>query len=322
MTQALRFAAEDMGAGAVALAAQRMREAVDRGETASSALVHFTGAPAKLLRGVIAAGEASGRMAQALRVAGISFARAADLREKALGAMIYPAFVLAMTAATLLVFLVFVVPSLADVLGGDRQSLPIATRVLLSISTWMRADGPPAALLLLAAGLLASRSGKLRSSLAAWADGLAMHPLGAGVAPRLHYASFARLAALSIEAGVPSAIAFETATAGVGSEQARRSLLRAAQAIRVGAGPSEALVRFAHPPRTLVSLMRIGEQSGRMAESLNHAADLMAAEAEERLRRLGAAAGPAVTLFLGAMIGGVVLSLFLGLMAMTDASAL
>ncbi|KAF0174202.1 MAG: General secretion pathway protein F [Alphaproteobacteria bacterium] len=320
LTQALRFASEELSADAAA-AATRMREVTEQGEPASQALASLDGAEARLLHGVFVAGESSGRLAEALEVAAEAFARAAEMRARIATALIYPAFVIAATIATLGCFLLLVVPTLAQAFEGVEDRLPASTQSLLALSAWLQANG----LVLLAASgavaALAIASDSVRAAAARIIDAVLASPASLEVAAPLEYANFARLAALSLDAGVPSATAFAAAAAGVRNGAIRAQLERAVAAIRVGETPSTALARLARPPRALMRLVLVGEETGRLAEALRNAGALLASDAEQRLQRLGAIAGPIVTLVLGGLVASVVMSLFLGLLALSDVAA-
>jgi len=317
LAQALRFAGDEVR-GPAAAAAVRLREATERGERPSSALEQFGGAPAKLLSGVILAGETSGRLAEALEVAATSFERSTTLRTRVSTALIYPAFVIAATLSTLMAFVFFVVPTMATAFEGSEAQLPSSTRDLLAISAWVRAHGLLAALGAGAAGFIAWSSPPVRRTLSVWLDALLYSPLGLGVAPRLEFAAFAGLAALSLDAGVPGAGAFEAAAAGVRGRRLAQRLGAVVLAIRVGERPSQAMARLSHPPRVMIRLMQVGEETGDLGSALRQAAELMAAEAEQRIQRLGAVIGPVITMALGGLVASVVLSLFLGLLSMSD----
>jgi general secretion pathway protein F len=301
-TQALRFAGDELSPGA-ARVAMRMREAAEDGETASSALDHFAGAQARLLKGVIMAGEASGRLTEALEVAAQSFARSAELRSRMATALIYPSFVVLATLAALGSFLFFVVPTMGGAFEGAEERLPASTRTLMGLSAWLQAHGALAAAALAACILFMATSSAARHFLSALGDRVAVSPLGMGVSLRLEYASFAGLAALSLQAGVPTAPAFEAAADAVRNRRIRTSLARAVADIRLGERPSHAFVRAAAPAQFL-RLCHVGEETSRLGETLKQASALLSSEAEQRLERLGAIGGPILTLGLGALVAG------------------
>lgn len=319
-SQALKFASEELAADAAA-AASRMREAAERGERPSSALDEIPGPQARLLKGVVAAGETSGKLIEALDVAAASFARAAELRARLGTALIYPSFVILATLATLACFLLLVVPSLGQAFTGSEERLPQSTRALLDFSAWLKANGA----LLLAAlvagvGVVAS-SAAARAALGRVLDRLLASPLGLGVVLRLDFASFAGLSALSLQAGVPAAAAFDAAAGAVRNSQIRARLARAIAEIRIGERPSSAFERWAGPPKSFLRLAHVGEETGRLGETLRQASTLLSSEAQQRLERLGAIAGPIITLALGLVVAGVVMSLFLGLLSMSELAA-
>ncbi|MFO1015788.1 MAG: type II secretion system F family protein [Caulobacteraceae bacterium] len=317
---ALQFACDEL-TGASAGVAQRIRESLDRGERPSAALSDVNGAPARLLSGVLVAGEASGRLAEALEVAAASFTQSAALKARVVASMIYPAFVLLATLATLSAFIFFVVPTLAGAFEGSEAKLPETTKFLLGVSAWLKANALIALLIALIAGLLIWSSRAAKAWLAAALEFVLASPAGLGIAPRLQFAGFAELAALSLLAGVPVAQAFEAARSGVTGPALSRQLEAFVSAVRLGERPSEAMRRLARPPRALGRLMQVGEETGDLGTAMRQASVLLNDEAEQRLTRLGAIAGPMITLGLGGLVASVVLSLFLGLLAMSDMAA-
>lgn len=315
-TQALRFAGDELPPAAARMAI-RMRETAEDGDPPSRALEHFAGAQARLLKGVILAGEASGRLTEALEVAAQSFARSAELRGRIATAMIYPSFVVLATLAALASFLLLVVPTMGGAFEGAEERLPGSTRALLKVSDWLQTNGALSLAAFAALIVVGATNPPVRKFLSDMRDRIALSAVGLGVAARLEYSAFAGLAALSLQAGVPTAPAFETAADAVRNHVLRAKLARAVGDIRLGDRPSEAFTRAAAPAQFL-RLCHVGEETGRLGETLKQASALLASEAEQRLERLGAIGGPILTLGLGALVAGVVMSLFLGLLALTD----
>lgn len=320
LSQALRFASEELAPHPARLAAS-MREAAERGDQISSAIEDYSGASARLLRGVVIAGETSGRLAEALEMAAIWFTRSEALRGRLQTTLIYPCFVIVATLATLACFLLVIVPTLGQAFEGV-QTLPESTRALLRLSEWLAGDGALQLLIFVTLSVAAAASAPGRAAFGALMDNIALAPWAFGIAPRLEFASFAGLAALSLDAGVPGAAAFASAAEGIRNKPIRERLARAAAAMRIGEPPAAAIERLVFPPRALARLMRVGEETGKLAEALKQASTLLASEAEQRLERLGAIAGPIVTLALGGLVAGVVMSIFLGLLSLSDVAAL
>jgi general secretion pathway protein F len=264
------------------------------------------------------AGETSGRLADALDMAGASFGRSAALRSRMGSALIYPSFVIVATLVTLSLFMLLVVPTIAQAFDGAEDRLPPSTRSLLALSHWLQQNGLYLALGVVVALAICITNTDVKRLVGQSVDAALASPLALGVVQRLEYAAFSSLAALSLEAGVPSAAAFEAAAAGVRNEPIRRKLESAVRAIRTGERPSHAVERYASPPRSFSRLMLVGEETGRMPQALKQAGELLSNEAEQRLERLGAIAGPIVTLGLGGLVASVVASLFLGLLSLSD----
>ncbi|GAM96826.1 general secretion pathway protein F [alpha proteobacterium U9-1i] len=321
LSQALKFASESLSSQAASVAL-RMKEAAERGEAPSAALRQISGPQAKLLAGVVTAGETSGRLGEALEVAARSFERSATLRGRLGSALIYPAFVIAATCATLACFIIVVVPAMASSFAGAEERLPESTRNLLALSAWLSQHGVAMLAALIASGVVVATSAQAQAILTRLADGVLQSPIGLGVTQHLDYAAFASLSALSLKAGVPGANAFAAAAHGTRSASLRRDFEKAVTEIRLGASPASAFQHCGRPPKTFIELMRVGEETGKLGETLEQVATLLSAEGEQRLERLGAIAGPVITILLGGMVASVVMSLFLGLLSMSELATL
>lgn len=321
VSHALQFASEELPAQA-ASAASRMLEVAKRGAPPSSALKDYTGPEARLLAGILRAGESSGRLAEALDMAATSLARTAEMRGRLTTALIYPAFIVVATFTTLLSFLLLVVPTLGQAFQGNEGRLPQSTQDLLALSSWLRQYGLALGAGGIFGGTLALLSPPMQRLARGVTDQIAISPLALGVVTRFEYATFAGLSALSLDAGMPGNTAFEAAAGGIGNKILAQKVGSAVTAMRSGEKASNALERLADPPRSLLRLMHVGEQTGRLSDGLRNAAALLNSEAEQRLARIGAVAGPAITLVLGALVASVVASLFLGLLSLSDVAAL
>lgn len=320
LSQGLHLAAQELDR-AGASAALALKEAVERGHPLVEGLVTFRGASAEVLRGVLVAGSESSQLARALELAGANLHRSAELKARLRTGMVYPAFVIISSMATLLGFLWFVVPTLTGALTRDVAALPWSTRLLLDVSAWLRGNANQISIGL--AGLvLISLTPPARRAMERVIARVLASPLAFGIPRRFELASWASLAALSLETGSTAVAAFEAAITGVRERGLADGLRAAIDRMRIGERPAMALAQCISLPPVMLRLLQVGEETGRTPEAMTQASEALIREAEQRLSRLGAIVGPMVTILLGAIVAAMVLSLFLGLLSVSDQVAL
>lgn len=305
----------------VAGACRKLLREVSAGEALD---VAFAGALAPrhgFVSALIAAGEASGDLPQAMRRAGEMLEASIKLREQLIGALAYPAFVLFSTLAAAGVILLAVVPSLEPLVsegGGGGEGAPILMG-LLAASRGLREHGPVLgvglAILVLLIHVLA-RVGLLREPVERL---LLAGPVGR-TAGGLYYGGFSISLGVMLAAGAPMSEALRLATRGVRSEVARRRLEPVLQAVRQGVSLSQALQAVRGFPQTVVRLVSVGETTGALGRMLQRSGKL---EEEAAVRRIESAArllGPALIILLGGLIGLMMAGLLAGVTELGQAA--
>jgi general secretion pathway protein F len=305
---------------AVAAAARRLARAVTGGEPLSAALAGpGIGAPAEV-RGAVRAGEQRGDLGAALGGAAATLARRAALNRRIGAALTYPAMLLGVTLLSVGGILLGVVPALAPVLSAAGGAAPASARLLLALSAWLAANGTTglAGLGLLALVFLrAARVPALRQRFEAL---VLRAPLVGRLLRAAETAAALRTTAALLGGGTPLAEALGFAAGAVGTATVRAALARAAQAVREGAAPAGALAAEPALSASVMGLVAAGARAGRIAPLMLVAADTLEREVEAGTDRLLAILPPALTLVLGAMVGGVSLTIIGAILSVNDAA--
>ena len=283
------------------------------------AFSRLSGAAGQAVSAIMAAGERSGRLPEALAAASPLLLATAKFRERIVSRLLYPAIVSVTALAVLIVFLLVVIPALRPVLEGLGDDLPSSARGLLVVS-----DAAPVVLsgFLFAAlaGILAAQSPAVRRSMARARDGFLLSPLGIGLAGTIETALFARLMGALVQAATPVGDAVAGAAEAVSNIVLRERLLGSASSIREGEAPEEALSASLGEQHLIVQACRLGQRGGGFADLIADAGATLSERAESRLERMAALAGPLIILALGLLIGGLVITLFSSLTALPDAA--
>ena len=233
-----------------------------------------------------------------------------------LGAALYP-LIVSGVAVLIVVFLVTsVVPQVASVFVGSRQALPWLTVALLALSDFVRAWG-----VVLGLGLVGVVSGvaQLRRSAAfglrfdaAWLR----LPLIGRLARGFNAARFAATLAMLAGAGVPILKALQAAAETLSNRAMRADALVALDQVREGAPLAAALASKKRFPALLSMFARLGEQTGRLPQMLQRAADQLASEVQRRALTLATVLEPILVVAMGAVVLLIVLAVLLPIIQM------
>ncbi len=268
------------------------------------------------LAAVIAAGEASARLPEALRALAAHLASTEELKRTARRALIYPGIVLTATSGLVVFLLSGVVPRFAEIFSSLHITLPWLTVALIGLSDALRHGWPVlgATAVIAGAGLVAAaRAPRLRL----WRDRAALRlPIFGETLRCLATARIAAHVRLMHEAGLPLLAALATGAELAGNAAIARDLLTARSGVAAGKTLCDALPARHRLPRFLVPALRAGETTGRLAAALRHIEDYAATRARERLATAFAWLEPLTLTALTAIVGAIALSFFLPLFAL------
>ena len=289
------------------------------GRSLSEAMESFPRLFPKLYTSMIRVGEESGALDKVLVDLADLLEREDEMRAEVLGATAYPAFVLLMGIATTAVLLTFVLPRLFGMLEDMADALPAPTRVLLALSRflesyWIVALGSVAIALVLVRMYFRSTVGALR--LDGWK--LSMPVVG----PVFRAATLARLArtlGTLTHAGVSLLPALEIVRGTVGNRRVSDMVAQAAEETRGGDSLAAPLRRFGVFPPTMVQMIAVGEETGRLDSMLLKIAAIQEKLLAERSRTLISLLAPALILVVGALVGFIVIALLLPIFRMSQA---
>ncbi|MGF1502620.1 MAG: type II secretion system F family protein [Paracoccaceae bacterium] len=283
-------------------AAKRLREAVASGARFSAAIGAAGAGEAE--RGAIAANEARGALGAGLVRLGQNLTRRAALRGALIGALVYPAILLAVTLLSLAVILLGVVPNLAPLFRSAGDAAPASAQALLAASEFLTLHGETLAAgvaVLAIAGALALRLPPVRRT----AERVFVAtPLLGPLVQSDDAAGLLRLLASLVAADTPVPDAFSLAARAAQLARLQGALGRIAEALRTGAELPAAVAAEPAVAPGVSALVAVGARTGRLAEMLDAAAEALERQTEARIARLMALLPPVMTVLLGAIVGG------------------
>lgn len=308
------FRSRGMGNVAGALLAE-----VRSGASLADAMRKIPGAPfGRFTVQMVSAGQATGRLEDALDQAYRFLDRSRDFRSTLLGSLLYPAILLAASVLSVVLLVVFVVPRFAVVFSASGVLLPLPTRVLLSLSALFRTYG----FFLLAAGALAylvfSASLRRPEARRAWDRGKLGWPFVGTVLTAVETSRVMRSLSSLLSGGVPILSAFVIAREVSGNLAVRDGMEEARTRVQGGAKVARALSETSPFPEMALQMIAVGEETGRLEAMLESVADTYEETARRRLKAFLTVLEPAVILGMGLLVGFIVFAMFLAIFRMNE----
>ncbi len=302
-------AASKLATGEVRSSLETIRGEVERGRSLADALAQHPRLFPPLYIGLVRAGERSGTLDSAFAQLALQLEHDEALRARLLSVSIYPVILCLAGGAAILVLLFFVVPRFAALLQDTGMTLPRTTTALLAFSAALRTYWPVLLALVIATVLLGFWSRGTEDGRRAFGRLLLRIPLLGSFRQYALGARFARLVSTLLGGGAPLLVALDDTIESIGEPLARDETARIRDRIREGASLSRTLTESSLFPALLPQLAAVGEESGRLADFLVKAAEILEERTERALQRVVAALEPAMIVVFGGIVGFVALSL-------------
>jgi type IV pilus assembly protein PilC len=286
-----------------------VREALEGGVPFSEALAPHSSVFPPYYLGILRSAELTGQLDTVLDQLAVYIDRDMEARSRVKSALTYPAVVMVMSIATMLVMVAFVLPRFVDFFDDLDAELPLPTRLLLGFSEFMSTYWW--ALVLIVIGLIAfnmyvSRTDALRVKRSRVLMGLPV------IGIILQYSAverFCRIIGAMMRAGVPLPDTMAAAIESTNNPVFQLHLRKARDEMLEGDGVAEPLARSDLFPPAAIQMIRVGEETGTLDQQIEAAANFYATETEYKVKRLTDLFEPAVVLFMGFVVGFVAVAL-------------
>ncbi|MET0280114.1 MAG: type II secretion system inner membrane protein GspF [Steroidobacteraceae bacterium] len=295
-----------------------VRAKVMEGHPLADGLGEFPRIFPEIYRATVAAGEQAGHLDEVLeRLADYTENREV-LRQKVLGAMLYPIALTVMCFGIVSILLVYVVPKVVDVFDSYRAQLPVATRVLIAVSDFIRGYGIYLLVGLAVFGWLAARQLK-QPATRRRVDALQLRlPIIGRVARGFNTARFTRTLSILTGSSVPVLEALRIAGQVVTNLPMREAVATATARVREGAPIGRSLGASRLFPPMTVHLISSGEGSGELDAMLERAAQSQERELDGLLTALVGLLGPLLIVGMGVFVIGIVFAMLLPIFQMNQ----
>lgn len=295
-----------------------VRSRVMEGHALADGLAEFPQVFPEIYRATVAAGEQSGRLDVVLeRLADYTESRQ-QIRQKVSNALVYPIALTVMCFGIVSLLLVFVVPKVVTVFETGRRELPLATQILIGLSDFFRAYGVYVLILLAIAAWLVRRWLQGEGPRRRFHRALLRLPLIGRLERGFNTARFTRTLSILTASAVPVLESLRIASEVVTNIPMREAVTEASERIREGSPIGRSLGASRLFPPMTIHLIASGETSGELETMLERAATNQERELDSLIGTLLGLMGPALIVFMGIVVMGIVFALLLPIFQLNE----
>ncbi len=292
---------------------------VESGHTVADALAKHPKAFSDLYVNMVAAGEAGGILDTILMRLATFMEKNDALVRKVKGAMIYPGVIMSVAAIAITVLLIFVIPVFQSMFASVNLVLPFPTRIVIGLSGFLKgywwAIG-----IGVTAGFFALKKYYATSNGQLVIDRILLHtPVLGDVLRKSAVSRFTRTLGTLVSSGVSILDGLEITAKTAGNRVVQDAIMASRSSIAGGDTISAPLARSNVFPPMVISMISVGEQTGGLDEMLAKIADFYDEEVDAAVSGLLALLEPVMIVFLGVVVGGMVVAMYLPIFDMVNA---
>ena len=288
-----------------------IKQDVESGFTLADALKKHPKVFDDLYVNMVAAGEVGGVLNTILNRIAIFIEKAAKLKSKVKGAMIYPCTIVVVAVAVVTVLLLFVIPVFAELYGGMGKALPAPTQITINISNFFRAYFMYLGAAVVGAGVAIKMYYKTehgRFNI----DGLMLKlPVMGDLIRKVAVARFSQNMSILLSSGVPILDGLAITAKTAGNKVVEKAIMTARISISQGRTVAEPLTESKIFPPMVCQMVAIGENTGALDAMLKKVAEFYEDEVDTAVANLTALMEPVIMVVLGVILGGLVISMYL-----------
>ncbi|KQM29394.1 MULTISPECIES: type II secretion system F family protein [unclassified Frigoribacterium] len=295
-----------------------VRDDVETGVSFSDAVGKHDKDFPPLMINMIKAGETGGFLDKALESTAENFEKEVALRSTIKSAMTYPVVVLVMSLVAVVIMLLFIVPIFQDMFTNLGGQLPLPTMMLVYASRAMPYV-VPAGIVVGIAFSIWWRTNKNSVKVRAFLDPLKLKlPVFGALFRKIAIARFSRNFSNMIGAGVPILTALRIVGEVSGNYVLEEALVKVAESVRQGESIAGPLTESGVFPSMVTQMISVGEDSGSLQTMLEKVADFYDQEVKSTTESLTALIEPLLIAFLGVVVGGMIVALYLPIFQITS----
>ena len=299
-------------------AVQDILSRIREGSSLAEALGNHPRIFCKLYVNMVKAGESGGFLEVILSRLVKYLQSAKEIRDFLVSAMIYPIFLTAVMGGVIVILLTFVIPKFAKVFSDMGQTIPLPTQILLSLSQgfldyWWAGLGVLAIVYLALKVYKQDPERRLR-----WDRSKLRWVMVGDIVRKVEVARFARTLATLLQSGVPILSALSLVREISQNLAVSQAIGNLHDRLREGKAVARTLEETGVFPSLAVHMIGVGEETGKIDEMLNKVAETYEESVQNSVKRFLSLLGPLVILFMGALVGFIVISMLLAIFSINE----
>lgn len=294
-----------------------VRGSVEGGATLSTSMKQYEKVFDPLYTNMVEAGETGGILDTILQRLSTFIEKNVKLKRAVKSAMIYPVSVLGIAAAVIALLLWKVVPIFVTLFNGLGAALPLPTRIVIALSNFVGSIWGLLIVVFFVGGGFALKIwyGTPQGRMAIDAVLLKMPVLGM-ILRKIAVARFTRTLGTLISSGVPILEGLDITARTSGNAVIEQAILKTRKAVEAGRSLVDPLKETDVFPGMVTQMIAVGEQTGAMDTMLSKIADFYEEEVDAAVKDLLTLMEPMIILFLGIVVGGIVISMYMPLFSL------
>ena len=297
-----------------------IRDRVKSGTDLSEAFASYGETFPRLYPSTLKAGERSGELEQVIRRFIRYMRLLLDARRRVISALIYPAVLVGLSIAMLVIMAIYVVPKFMVFFEDLDAELPLITRIVLAISRFMSQNWPVLLVGVVATTFVYRQWGRTDAGRSTIDRFKLRIPFIGPVLHRFGLAELCRSLGTLLAGGIPLVPAFEIAVASVGNTWIRSRVEPTIQLVREGKPFHEALEQSGVFLDMAIDMVKVGEATGSLDEMLGSVSDFLDEQIETRMQRILSLIEPLMLVVMGIMIAILLISIYLPMFSMLGSS--
>lgn len=298
---------------------KEIKQSVESGQTFAEALKKYPKQFDDLFINMISAGEAGGILDTILRRLSAYLEKAARLKSQIKGAMTYPAVTMAIAVIVVAIIMVFVIPVFEDMFEGMGGALPVPTQIVVNMSRFVKSNILYIIVGIILATFVFRRFYKSAKGQVIMDDLFLKLPVFGLLIRKAAVSKFTRTMGTMLASGVAILDALEIVAKTAGNKTIENAIYETRSAIAEGRTMSDPLSESGVFPSMVCQMIAVGESTGALDTMLNKIADFYDEEVDQAVENMTSLIEPIMLVFLGGVIGGLVVSMYLPIFKMAAA---
>lgn len=296
-----------------------IKDSVEGGDTLANSMKKYPAIFDDLFINMVSAGETGGILDEILRRVSAYMEKAAKLKAQVKGAMTYPLVTIAIALIVVAVILVFVIPVFQQMFADFGKELPVPTQVVISMSEFVKSNIGYILLGLIVFIYILKKAYKTKKGKYFLDDLLLRIPVIGMLIRKVAVANFTRTMGTMLASGVSILESLDIVAKTSGNAIVEEAVYDVKDAISEGRTMAEPLVESGVFPSMVCSMISVGEQTGALETMLTKIADFYEEEVDQAVENLTSLIEPFMLVFLGTVIGGLVVAMYLPIFKMAGA---